>query len=98
MIKTEVKYTLQDELTTRLAAIEAKMSKFDKLLEHTDKNIKHIGKNSGTMFDKMLSSNGKLDKMTRVLNAIPNLNMGIASSAGALLNPYVAAGAAVIPC
>lgn len=97
MLTTEVKYTLVDDLSAKVAKIEARLSKFDKLIGHTDDNLKKLGKHgTGGFMDKLLPNNSKVEKITGALSEIPNLNMGILSSAGTLANPYVLAGAAVV--
>lgn len=97
MLTTEVKYTLVDDLSAKVAKIEARLAKFDKLIGHTDDNLKKLGKHgTGGFMDKLLPNNTKVEKITGALSEIPNLNMGILSSAGTLANPYVLAGAAVV--
>lgn len=97
MLTTEVKYTLVDDLSAKVAKIEDRLKKFDRLIGHTDDNLKKLGKHgTGGFMDKLLPNNTKVEKITGALSEIPNLNMGILSSAGTLANPYVAAGAAAV--
>ena len=97
MLTTEVKYTLVDDLSAKVAKIEDRLKKFDRLIGHTDDNLKKLGKHgTGGFMDKLLPNNTKVEKITGALSEIPNLNMGILSSAGTLANHYVLAGAAVV--
>ncbi len=95
MYNTEVKYTLHDEISAKLQAIDARMAHFEKTLVRADNKVKRFGK-GGAGFGNLLPQSGKLEKGMSMLNAIPNLNMGVLSSAGSLANPYVLAGAAVV--
>jgi TP901 family phage tail tape measure protein len=94
-IQTSVTYTLHDEITKRLGAIEAKLKHFDSALEKSDKKVAGFGKGASNFAKNFkLPDIGK--KAIESLDAIPNLNTNIIGSAAGLANPYVAAGAAIV--
>jgi TP901 family phage tail tape measure protein len=93
-LHTNVTYTLQDDITKRLAAIEAKLKHFDTALEKSDKKVSGFGKGASNFSKNFkLGDGGK--KAIEALDAIPNLNTSIISSAAGLANPYVIAGTAI---
>jgi TP901 family phage tail tape measure protein len=93
-LHTNVTYTLQDEITKRLAAIESKLKHFDTALERSDKKVSGFGKGADNFAKNFkLGEGGK--KAIEALDAIPNLNTSIIGSAAGLANPYVIAGTAI---
>lgn len=95
MVTTTVRYEFQDALTKKLANAEKELGNFDSALDKVDKKLAKGKGRGGGLFDKVLPSKGKLSKTMGTLSQIPVLNTGIMSSAASLVNPYVAAGAAI---
>ncbi|MFM2385695.1 MAG: hypothetical protein RL660_452 [Bacteroidota bacterium] len=86
-LRTDVIYSFNDGITARLEAVEKKLAHFDAMLAKTDRHV--------STFGQKMKMPAAVNKLTSTLEAIPNLNTGILSSAGSMANPYVAAGAAV---
>ncbi len=94
MVTTKIRYEWEGDLIPNLSKADKKLAQFDKHLARTDKALSKT-KGHTNVFDKVLPKEGRLKKTIGQLEEIPAINTGILSSAGALINPYVAAGAAV---